>query len=152
LYSDTLIYANEDILNVVQDGGQMGLNLARSGRTVRHEPSASITWLEYTEALSTALESATDSGPAHPLLASVLVPATDAPDEPASLGPEGAARVLEQALGHVQERAGRSIGLVSALELQCEAARLRLLLMRLYARLGHEDRLKALVRETHALL
>lgn len=130
----------------------MGLYLARAGRTVGHEPNASITWLEYIEALSLALESARDPGPAHPPVASVLFSATDAPDEPAALGLERAARTLEQALGHVRERARRSFGLVSALELQCEAARLRLLLMRLYTRLGHEDRLRALARETYALL
>lgn len=130
----------------------MGFNLARAGRTVGHEPSASITWLEYTEALALALESTTDSRSAHPLVAPVLSPASDAPDEQASLDLPWAARALEQALEHVRERARRSVGLVNALELQCEAARLRLLLMRLYARLGHEDRLRALARETQALL
>jgi hypothetical protein len=130
----------------------MGLYLAGAGRTAGHEPSASITWLEYTEALSAALEAATDSGPAGPLVASTLFPTTDEVDEPASPGLEEAAGHLEQALGHVWERASRSVGLVNALELQCEAARLRLLLMRLYARLGRAERVRALARETYAVL
>jgi hypothetical protein len=65
---------------------------------------------------------------------------------------ESAVRVLERALEHVRGRTGQSFGLVNALELQCEAARLRLVLMQLYTRLGQPDRARALARETVAVL
>jgi hypothetical protein len=131
----------------------MGLYLARAGRSVGHEPSASITWLEYADALSAAVDQAGGSRCGDALEPSGLIPCEPEPDAPTNVGgDEAAARALESALRHVRARARRPFGLVDALELQCEAARLRLPLIRLYARLGARRRVKALAREIHAVL
>jgi hypothetical protein len=44
------------------------------------------------------------------------------------------------------------VGLTNALQLQCEAAMLRLVLMRLYMRLGKVDIARSLAQEAHAVL
>jgi hypothetical protein len=131
----------------------MGLYLARAGRSVGHEPCASITWREYVDALSTAADPAGGSRAGDTLEHSALIPREDPPDEPANVSvDESTARALENALRHVRARARRPFGLADVLELQCEAARLRPLLIRLYARLGHADRVKTLAREIYAVL
>jgi hypothetical protein len=132
----------------------MGLNLARANRSIGDESSASITWLEYADALAAALDSAGGSwGGGDTLKPSGPISCEDALAPLANVSvDEYAARALESTLRHVRARARRSFGLVDALELQCEAARLRLLLIRHYARLGDANRVRALAWETHAVL
>jgi hypothetical protein len=155
----------------------MGLFFARTRQTPWDEPSASITWREYVGALSAATDPG-DRGPGR-VVTSALPYLGVGPDETAiavlseqvrrkpedetahrllalthlargRIGP--AVRHLEIAFRLVQRHAQRTVGLTDALQLQCEAARLRLVLIRLYMRLGRVDRACSLAQEAQALL
>ncbi len=63
-----------------------------------------------------------------------------------------AVKHLEIALRLVSHHARRAVGLTDALQLQCEAATLRLILIRLYMRLGNVARARALAREAQTVL
>ena len=52
----------------------------------------------------------------------------------------------------IRHRARRAVGLAEVLHLQCEAAKLRLLLIPLYMRLGEVDKATSLAREAQATL
>jgi hypothetical protein len=63
-----------------------------------------------------------------------------------------AVKHLEIALGLLRRRAVRAISLRDKLRLQCEAALLRTVLIRLYSRLGEVQAVRWLVREGEELL
>jgi len=157
----------------------MGFYLARTRGTSWDALSASITWREY----SSALSAVTDSGDrghgrdrfdasglpwlgdgSHKTAIAVLSEQVHRrpEDETAhrllglahlARGRTGpAVRHLEIALRLVRRHAPRAVGLTDALHLQCEAATLRLVLMRVYVRLGKADRACALAQEAQALL
>ena len=155
----------------------MGLFFARTRRTPWDEPSASITWREYVAALSAATDlddrglgpgrvvsSALPSlGPEETALAVLSEQVRRKPEDETAhrllglthlargrIGP--AVRHLEIAFRLVRRHAQRSVGLTDALQLQCEAARLRLVLIRLYMRLGRVDRACSLALEAQAML
>jgi hypothetical protein len=65
---------------------------------------------------------------------------------------EPAVRHLEIALGLIGRETQRAAGLTEAVRLQFEAATLRLVLIRLYGRLGNEARARALAQEVQAVL
>jgi Flp pilus assembly protein TadD len=65
---------------------------------------------------------------------------------------EPAIKHLEIALRLVSHHARRAVGLTDALQLQCEAATLRLILIRLYMRLGNVARARSLAREAQTVL
>lgn len=65
---------------------------------------------------------------------------------------EAAVKHLEIALGLVRREAGGSIDLGEALRLQCEAALLRLVLVRLYMKVGRVQAVRRLVREGQEVL
>ena len=157
----------------------MGLYFPRTPRAIRHELSASITWCEYMSALSTAsdagdrVQGRTDpDSPARPRSASGLERVHMASlceqlhrrpeDETAhrllglahlaqgQIAP--AVRHFEIALSLVRRHARHAVGLTDALQRQCEAAGLRLVLLRLHMRLGNEGRARSLAQETQAVL
>ena len=133
----------------------MGLYFAPTRRTWG-EPSASITWREYVAGLSAATDPAVtatgvlpeelrlrpDGAAVDPLLSGSL---------PAR-GQASAAAHLEMALRLAQHRARRAFGLAETLRLQCEAAKLRLLLIPLYMRLGEVAKARSLALEAQAIL
>jgi hypothetical protein len=130
----------------------MGLYSARAHRTIGDEPTASTTWREYVVALSAA----TDPGAAGCAGHAVGLGIGGLPeDRLTGLVHEragSAVRALEDALRSVRRRARRAVGLADTLQLECEAARLRLLLIQLYMRLDEVDRAGVLARESQALL
>jgi cytochrome c-type biogenesis protein CcmH/NrfG len=63
-----------------------------------------------------------------------------------------AVRHLEIALGLIGTEAQRAVSLTEAIRLQCEAATLRLVLIRLYGRLGNDARARALAQDVQAAL
>jgi hypothetical protein len=63
-----------------------------------------------------------------------------------------AARHLEVALSLLRRRAGRAMSLRDRLRVQCEAALLRIVLIRLYSRLGEVQAARWLAREGAELL
>jgi hypothetical protein len=155
----------------------MGLYFGRAPGTAWGEISPSITAREYLSALSAATDLLGDSGrgPDSPgsdhlgtgLHASALVALADRirrrpEDEDAhrllglshlaggQVGP--AVRHLEIALCLARRDARGALGMTETLRLQCEAARLRLVLMRLYMRLGDVRAACALAREIQAVL
>jgi hypothetical protein len=131
----------------------MGLHLFPVGRAAWDEPCASITWREYVSALAAA-----SSDPAETASAILRVrpggAATRRPPGEAPLARPGESEVahLEIALRLVQRQARRTIGLAEILRLSCEAAKIRLLLVPLYMRLGQVDRAKSLAREIQTVL
>ena len=157
----------------------MGLYFPRTPRAIRHELSASITWCEYMSALSAATEPVDHrqehthpDSPARPCPANGLEKAHTASlceqvrrrpeDETAhrllglvyltqgQIAP--AVRHLEIALRLVRGHARRAVGLTDALQRQCEAAVLRLVLLRLKMLLGNESRASSLAHEVQAIL
>jgi hypothetical protein len=134
----------------------MGLYFARTGRSTGDEPCASITWREYVAGLSVATDPAE--------IPTVVLPeelrlrpgdaAADRPLGGAAMDPGSASAVahLEIVLRLVKRRARRAIGLPEILRLECEAAKLRLLLIPLYVRLGEVDKARSLAREAQAVL
>jgi hypothetical protein len=156
----------------------MGLNFPRPPRAIE-ELSASITWCEYMSALDAATDPGAYV-PVHPHLDGLARPCPvngleenetallceqvrrRPEDETAHrllglghlahgrIGP--AVRHLEIALRLVRDRARHAVGLTDALQRQCEAAALRLVLLRLHMRLGNVNRASALVQEAQALL
>jgi hypothetical protein len=156
----------------------MGLNFPRPPRAIQ-EPSASITWCEYMAALDAATDPgacvrarAHPDGPARSCPVDGLEETETAllreqvrrrpEDETAHrllglghlahgrIGP--AVRHLEIALRLVRGHARHAVGLTDALQRQCEAAVLRLVLLRLHVRLGNVNRASALAQEAQALL
>jgi Flp pilus assembly protein TadD len=157
----------------------MGLFFARTRRTPWDEPSASITWREYVAALSEATDPG-DRGhgpgrvvpsaqpylgvrPEETALAVLSEQVRRKPEDETAhrllglthlargrIGP--AVRHLEIAFRLVRRRAQRAVGLTDALQLQCEAATLRLVLIRLYMRLGRVDRACSLAQEAQVML
>jgi Flp pilus assembly protein TadD len=157
----------------------MGLFFARTRRTPWDELSASITWREYVAAFSAATDPGDRRRGPSRAVASALPYLGVGPDETAlavlseqvrrrpedetahrQLGPTHlargrigpAVRHLEIAFCLVRRHAQRPVGLTDALQLQCEAARLRLALIRLYMRLGRVDRARSLAQEAQAVL
>jgi hypothetical protein len=133
----------------------MGLYFAPTRRTWG-EPSASITWREYVEGLSAATDPAETATGVLPKELR-LGPDGAAVDCPVSgslpaRGQASTATHLEIALRLAQRRARRAVGLSEALRLQCEAAKLRLLLIPLYVRLGEVAKARSLAREAQAIL
>lgn len=156
----------------------MGLHFRRTPRALR-ELSASITWCEYISALSAATAPGDSfqarvhpDGPVRPRPANGLRAAETGllceqvrrrpEDETAhrllglahlahgQVGP--AVRHLEIALQLVRRHLRRTVGLADALQRQCEAATLRLVLLRLHMRLGGESRASSLAQEAQAIL
>lgn len=132
----------------------MGLHFARTRRTIGDEPSASITWREYVEALSAATHPGDVGHGGHggDRRVTGAPPMEDGTPDVAHGRDGSAIRPLEIALRLVRRRARRAVGLEDALQLQCEAARLRLMLIQLHARLGNLDRAGALAQETQDVL
>ena len=158
----------------------MGLYFLRTDRaTTGGEPSASITWREYSSAFAAATGEATGgtdapAAPRGPCPGSGLEldetaigvlservrrrPGDDTAHRQLGLThlargrTAPAVRHLEIAFRLVRRRAQRAVGLTDALQLQCEAARLRLTLMRLYMRLGQVDKARSLAQEAQAVL
>jgi hypothetical protein len=158
----------------------MGLYFARLHWTIPDGPSASITWQEYTSALSTAGDrgalstaaSVNPDGPAGPFvtrgldeteMARLRTQLRRRPEEATihrllGLGyvarsqVELAIRHLEIVLELIGTETQRAVGLTEAVRLQIEAATLRLVLIRLYGRLGNEARALALARDAQAAL
>jgi hypothetical protein len=133
----------------------MGLYFARTRRTWG-EPCASITWREYVAGLSAATD---PTGTATAVLPEELRLRTEgaAVGRPVSAPPPARGRGsavarLQIALRLVQRRARRALGLAEILRLECEAAKLRLLLIPLYMRIGEVDKARALAREAQATL
>lgn len=156
----------------------MGLYLPATGPAAGEALSASITWREYTWALAAATEwgdggrggrpgargmpgpGPGKGGPADP------VPAARGRRRPRggaahrrlglALLADGRDAAAARHLGiayHLARRAARhAVGLTDVMQLQCEAAMLRLALIRLYMRLGQADRARALSREALAVL
>jgi hypothetical protein len=158
----------------------MGLYFPRTPRTIRDALSGAVTWREYMSALSAAAEpGAFIAAAIHPD-SPVLPPAVHRSDnktEPAFLRGQLRRRPRDEtvhrrlglghlargqigpAVGHLEIalrlnrlQARRAVGLTDALRLQCEAATLRLVLMRLYRRLGNEARARSLAQEAQAVL
>jgi hypothetical protein len=133
----------------------MGLYFARTRRTWG-EPCASITWREYVAGLSAATdptETATAVLPEELRLRPEGAPVGRPGIGPSPARGRGSAVAhLEIALRLVQRRARRAVGLAEVLRLECEAAKLRLLLIPLYMRLGEVDKARALAREAQATL
>jgi tetratricopeptide (TPR) repeat protein len=157
----------------------MGLFFARTRRTPWDEPSASITWREYVAALSAATDPGDRGHGPGRVVTSGLPYLGVGPEETALAvfseqvrrNPEDetahrllglthlargrirpAVRHLEIAFRLVRRHAPRAVGLTDALQLQCEAARLRLVLIRLYMRLGRVDRACSLAQEAQVML
>jgi len=157
----------------------MGLYFPRTPPPIRQELSASITWCEYMSALSAAIDPVDRrQGPIHPDSPARLRLANGLEQvHAASLGeqirrrPEDetahrllglvylgqgqiapAVRHLEIALSLVRGHVRRAVGLADALQRQCEAAGLRLVLLRLHMRLGNESRASSLAQEAQAVL
>jgi hypothetical protein len=157
----------------------MGRYLPRFSRTPKDEPSASITWCEYMAALSTACDQGNrvragvnpgspawtraGSGPDGTETVLLSERVRRRPDDETAhrllglvhlahgqVGP--AVRHLEIALRLVRGHARHAVGLADALQRQCEAAVLRLVLLRLHMRLGHNTRASALAQEIQAVL
>jgi hypothetical protein len=127
----------------------MGFYFAGVRPLIGDEPSASTTWREYVEALSGASESGAGG---HALGGSGSRLPGDRLTRPGRERAGSAARSLENALEVVRRRARKAFGLTDTLQLQCEAAALRLLLIQLYTSRGERDRAGALARETQAVL
>ena len=157
----------------------MGLHFPRTPRAIRDELIPSITWCEYMSALSAATDPgdriqavAHSDSPALPGAASGLDETETAllreqvrrrPEDETAHRLLGlthlargqirpAVRHLEIAFSLVRLHAQQAVGLTDALRLQCEAATLRLVLMRLHMRLGNEDRAWSLAQEVQAVL
>jgi hypothetical protein len=133
----------------------MGLHFARARRTTGDEPSASITWREYVVALSAATHPGDVSHGGHGGDRRGVTGAPPVEDGTPDVthGRDGSAiRPLEIALRLVRRRARWAVGLEDALQLQCEAARFRLMLIQLYVRLGNRDRAGALAQESQDVL
>jgi hypothetical protein len=163
----------------VRKGTAMGLFFARTRRTAWDEPSASITWREYVAALSAAIDPGDRGHGFSRVVTSALPYLRVGPDETAiavlselvrrkpedetahrllalthlargRIGP--AVRHLEIAFRLVRRHAQRAVGLTDTLQLQCEAAKPRLVLVRLYMRPGRVDRARSLAQESRAVL
>ena len=157
----------------------MGFHFPRAGRTAWGDLSASITWCEYMSALSAATDPGDQGhGQKHTVTAGLPYlgvgpneTAVTALSEQVRRRPEdesahrllgltqlargrigSAAKHLEIALRLVSHHARRAVGLTDALRLQCEAATLRLMLIRLYMRLGNVARARSLAREAQTVL
>ena len=155
----------------------MGLYFPRTPRAPRREPNASVTWCEYMSALSAATDPGAcirahvrPESPARPRsafwrdeaeLAFLRAQVGRRPEDETAhrllglahlahgrIGP--AVRHLDMARRLVQGHARRAVGRTDALQRQCEAAVLRLILMRLHMRLGNEDRARSLAQEVQA--
>ena len=131
----------------------MGLYFARTRRTWG-EPCASITWREYAAALAAATD---PTGTTAAGLPEELCLRPERVGRPVSGAPPAHERGstvahLEIALRVIRHRARRAVGLAEVLRLQCEAAKLRLLLIPLYMRLGEVDKATSLAREAQATL
>jgi hypothetical protein len=125
----------------------MGLYFGRAPGAAWGEPSPSITAREYVSALAAATDLLRDSGcgceDAHRLLGLAHL---------AGGRVRSAVKHLEIALDLARRDARGALGMTEALRLQCEAARLRLVLIRLYVRLGDVRLARALAREIQARL
>ncbi|HWC01756.1 MAG TPA: hypothetical protein VHF87_03215 [Methylomirabilota bacterium] len=157
----------------------MGFYLARGRGTAWSDLGASITWREYNSALAAATDREDPAlergrfgasvlpylgvGPEETALAVLAEQVRRRPEDEVAQrllglthlarGRHGAAaRHLEIAFRLVRRHANRAVGLTDALRLQCEAATLRLVLVRLYTRLGNAERARSLARESQALL
>lgn len=157
----------------------MGLHFPRTPRGIRHELSASITWCEYMSALAAATDPGDrkqgrthPDSPARPRpangleqghMASLCEQVRRRPEDETAhrlLGLVHLARGqmapavshLEIALSLVRGHARRAMGLTDALQRQCEAAGLRLVLLRLHMRLGNAGRARSLAQEVRAIL
>jgi hypothetical protein len=124
----------------------MGLNLGRGTGAAWGDVSPSITPREYVSALAAATDLLRDPGccveaAAHRLLGLGHLAG-------GRVGP--AVKHLEIALGLARRDARGALGMTETLRLQCEAARLRLVLMGLYMRLGDVHRASVLAREIQA--
>jgi hypothetical protein len=132
----------------------MGLYFAPTCRT-GGEPSASITWREYVAALSAAIhpDDVRHGGHGGDRRGATGAPSLEDGTPDVCHGRDASAiRRLEIALRLVRHQAQRAVGLEDALQLQCEAARLRLMLIQFHARLGNLDRAGALAQETQDVL
>lgn len=157
----------------------MGFHFPRTPGAARVELSGSITWCEYVAALSTAAHPGDQwHGPGHTVTAGLPCvgvgpkeTAVTALSEQVRRRPEDetahrllgltqlargriepAVKHLEIALWLVSHHARRAVGLTDALQLQCAAATLRLILIRLYMRLGNVARARSLAREAQTVL
>jgi hypothetical protein len=157
----------------------VGLHFPRTGRRTWNDLSASITWCEYVSALSTATDpgdlahgrghSVTTGlpymgvGPNETAVTALFEQVCRRPEDETAhrllgltqlargrIGP--AVKHLEIALRLVSHHARRAVGLTDALHLQCEAATLRLMLIRLHMRLGNVARARSLAREAQTVL
>jgi hypothetical protein len=137
----------------------MGFYFGRATETARGDVSPSITPREYVSALAAATDLLRDPGPSVHGGSRRLEARLDAESHRLvglshlAGGRVGlAARHLEIALGLVRRVMPRALGMTEALRLQCEAARLSLVLVRLYVRLGEIRQAHALAREIQAML
>ena len=157
----------------------MGLHFPRTGRKAGDDLRASITWCEYVSALSAATDpgdlgrgrthTVTSGlpylgvGPNETAVTALSEQVRRRPEDETAhrllgltqlargrIGP--AVKHLEIALRLVSHHARRAVGLTDALHLQCEAATLRLMLIRLYMRLGNVARARSLAREAQTVL
>jgi hypothetical protein len=123
----------------------MGLYLGRGTGAACGDVSPSITAREYVRALAAATDLLSDPGccvgDAHRQLGLGHLAG-------GRVGP--AVKHLEIALGLARRDARGALGMTETLRLQCQAARLRLVLMGLYVRLGDVHRASVLAREIQA--
>jgi Flp pilus assembly protein TadD len=151
----------------------VGFYFARARRTGHPSITPSVTWREYLGALAVATERSPVSagarrgaarqlreGPHEPTLAALSGWVQRRPGDEAAhrlLGLthlacgqlDGAARHLEMALRIVRRQSRGAVELADALGLQIEAAKLRLVLIPVYGRLGKRAQAQALARGGH---
>ncbi len=151
----------------------MGFYFVRARRTSRPPITPSVTWREYLGALAVATERSPvgagarrgaarqlREGPHQPTLTALSEwvhrhPADEAAHRLLGLTHlacgqlERAARHLDIALRIVRLQSRSAVELADALRLQIEAAKLRLVLIPLYGRLGKRAQAQALVGESH---
>jgi Flp pilus assembly protein TadD len=157
----------------------VGLHFPRTGRKAWDDLTASITWCEYVSALSAVTEPGDQRhgrkqtvtaglphvgvGPNETAVTALSEQVRRRPEDETAhrllgltqlargrIGP--AVKHLEIALRLVSHHARRAVGLTDALHLQCEAATLRLMLIRLHMRLGNVPRARSLAREAQTVL
>jgi hypothetical protein len=121
----------------------VGLYFGRAPGIAWGDVSPSITAREYVSALAAATDLLCDPG--GPGARRLLGPSHLVGGR---VGP--AVKHLEIALGLARRDARCALGMTEILRLRCEVARLRLVLMRLYMRLGDVHQATALAREIQA--